>query len=87
MPIHLPFPIRNLTPAEFDVVESLVMSCAYAAQITLGRLCDERVFENMLALLLRATGIEEVQTQVPVRVCHDQFEKVYRFDLLVQHAL
>lgn len=56
MPIQLPFDIRNLSPAEFDQVDAVVMPCAYAAQNVLGRLYDERVYENRMLRLLRGRG-------------------------------
>ena len=87
MPIHCPITIRNLTQDEFDERDRIVMRCAYASQNQLGRLCDERVYENDLALRLRAEGMSEVHTQVPVTVAHDTFEKVYRLDLIAAHAL
>jgi hypothetical protein len=40
MPIQLPFPFRNLSPAEFDQIDAVVMPCAYAAQNILGRLYE-----------------------------------------------
>ena len=70
MPIRCPIVIRNLTQPEFDERDRIVMRCAYAAQNELGRLCDERVYENDLALRLRAEGMPGVHTQVPVTVSH-----------------
>ena len=86
MPIHCPIPIRDLSKAEFDERDALVMRCAYAAQNTLGRLLDERVYENDLALRLKAEGCP-VHTQVPVTVSLGTFEKVYRCDLIAGDAL
>lgn len=87
MPITLPFVIRNLSQPEFDEIDRLVMRRAYDAQNELGRLCEERVYENKLASLLRAGGLKDVQTQLPVTVTHATFEKVYRLDLVVGHAI
>ncbi len=87
MPITLPFVIRNITQAEFDAVDRLVMRRAYDAQNELGRLCEERVYENKLASLLCADGLTDVHTQLPVTVTHATFEKVYRLDLVVGHAI
>ena len=87
MPIACPIQIRNLTPSEFDERDAVVMRCAYAAQNALGRLCDERVYENDLARRLHAEGFKSVHTQVPVTVTHDGFVKEYRFDLLADDAL
>lgn len=87
MPIELQCALRNLTSAEFDEVDRVVMPMAYAAQNALGRLWDEPVYEEMLAGLLRETGVREVMTQVPVFVRHDGFEKMYRLDLVAGHAV
>lgn len=87
MPVTCPLAIRNLTQSEFDECDAVVMRCAYASQNALGRLCDERVYENDLALRLRAEGFASVHTQVPVTVRHDGFEKVYRLDLVANDAL
>lgn len=86
MPIQCPIPIRDLTKAEFDERDAMVMRCAYAAQNTLGRLLDERVYENDIALRLRAEGCA-AQTQVPLTVSHGTFEKLYRCDLVAADAL
>lgn len=87
MPIACPIQIRNLTPSEFDERDDVVMRCAYAAQNALGRLCDERVYENDLAMRLRAEGFKSIHTQVPVMVTHDGFAKEYRLDLVADDAL
>ena len=89
MPIRTPPSIstRDLSKPEFDERDRLVMRCAYAAQNKLGRLCEERVYENDLARRLKAAGFQEVHTQVPVTVTHGSFEKIYRLDLLADHAL
>lgn len=87
MPVTCPLSLRNLTQHEFDERDAIVMRCAYGAQNALGRLCDERVYENDLALRLRAEGFSSVHTQVPVTVTHDDFEKVYRLDLVARDAL
>ena len=62
------------------------MRHAYDAQNKLGRLLDERVYENELARTLRAAG-HEVHTQAPVRATHGSFEKTYYLDLIVDHML
>jgi GxxExxY protein len=81
-----PIAIRDLSKDEFDERDALVMRCAYAAQNTLGRLLDERVYENDLALRLQAEGCS-VHTQVPITVSLGTFEKTYRCDLIAGDAL
>lgn len=87
MPISIPITIRNLTQTEFDERDRVVMRCAYDTQNELGRLCDERVYENDLAIRLQAAGMTKVHAQTPVTVSHDGFEKCYRLDLVAEDAL
>ena len=63
------------------------MRCAYDCQNALGRLCDERVYENDLARRLRSEGFREVHSQVPITMSHGRFHKEYRLDLLADDAL
>ncbi|WP_395741580.1 GxxExxY protein [Prosthecobacter sp.] len=87
MPIKCAISIDNLTRDEFIRRDELVMDCAYAAQNKLGRLCDERVYENELADRLRTAGVKDVATQVPLYVTHGPFTKEYRLDLVADHAV
>ena len=87
MPIHCAIPIANLTRAEFIERDELVMKCAYATQNKLGRLCDEQVYENELAERLRAAGMMNVRTQIPLCVTHGLFTKEYRLDLVANDAV
>lgn len=83
MPIECPLTFRLLGEDEFNGIDRAVMACAYAAQNKLGRLCEEQVYENDVAARLRAEGIAEVYTQVPVTVSHRNFRKIYRLDLVI----
>jgi len=87
MPITCAIPIANLTRGEFIERDELIMKCAYATQNKLGRLCDEQVYENELAERLRAAGMSNVMTQVPLRVTHGLFIKEYRLDLVANDAV
>jgi GxxExxY protein len=87
MPIHCPIPIAPLSKADVEAIDSVVMNCAYASQNLLGRLCEERVYENDLAARLRAEGVKDVHTQVPISVSHNHFTKVYRLDLVVNQMV
>lgn len=83
MPIMCPLPFRPLLDATFAEIDQLVMACSYAAQNKLGRLCEERVYENDVAARLRTEGATDVHTQVPLAVSHRGFNKSYRLDLVV----
>ena len=87
MPFHCPLPIHSLSREEFEERDRVVMSCAYASQNELGRLCDERVYENDMAVRLRAVRFDEIHTQIPLTVSYRDFAKTYRLDLVVDGAL
>ena len=87
MPIVCDIPIRPVTDAAFAETDRLLMKCAYAAQNHFGRLCEERVYENDVAARLRAEGLREVFTQVPLTVSIGTFRKIYRLDLVVSQSV
>ena len=86
MPIHRTLELTDISDAEFERVDSAVMHHAYAIQNELGRLFDERIYENELTLRLRADGFI-VHTQVPLKVVHGSFTKVYYLDLVVNQMV
>lgn len=86
MPIVPTLNLKNLTDDEFDRIDAAVMRLAYVSQNKLSRLFEEHVYENDLALRLRAEGFE-VHTQVPIAVTLGIFEKTYYLDLVVNHML
>ena len=86
MPILCPISIRDITSDEFDSIDRIVMKHAYASQNELGRLRDELVYENDLALRLKNAG-HQVETQVPINITYKGFEKIYRIDLVCDHAV
>jgi GxxExxY protein len=83
MPIESPMRFERVPDTVFDSIDRSVMDCAYAAQNKLGRLCDERVYENDVAARLRAQGFIDVHTQLPLTVTHRTFRKLYLIDLVV----
>lgn len=87
MPIHCPIQIDRLSRNDFIERDVIVMRCAFEAQNCLGRLFEERIYENRLKTLLRSAGVKNVWTQVPVTVSHGTFKKVYRLDLVADSAV
>lgn len=87
MPIVCPLTLRSVTDEEFATIDKAVMACAYASQNQLGRLCEERVYENDVAARLRAEGIGDVHSQAPLTVSHRGFTKILRLDLVVNSVL
>ena len=82
MPIQRSISLPPITNDAFAAIDRVVMRHAYAIQNEMGRLFDERVYENELALRLRRDGFI-VQTQVRITVTHGNFLKDYYLDLVV----
>jgi GxxExxY protein len=64
----------------------LVMAHVFASQNELGRLCDEAVYQNDIALRLKAAGLGPVAKEVPVVVTWRDFTKTYYLDLVVRES-
>lgn len=82
MPIHAPT-LPRLTTGELKEIDYAVMHHAYASHKTLGRLCDERIYQADLAARLMEAGLGPVSREVPVAVTHRDFSKTYELDLTV----
>jgi len=78
---------ERLTRPDFDSLSRCVMGHVFASQNELGRLCDESVYQNDIALRLEAEGLGPVMTQLPVTVVWCDFKKTYSLDLVVRASL
>jgi GxxExxY protein len=83
-PFHCPIRFRHLSRPEFDEMSRLIMAQAFASQNELGRLCDEAVYQNDIALRLETAGLGPVAKEVPITVTWRDFTKTYYLDLVVQ---
>ncbi len=86
MPIHSDLVIEDILDTDFELIDKVVMRCAYATQNKFGHLFDERVYENDLAARLRIEGFD-VHTQKALKVYHGDFQKNYQLDLIVNHMI
>jgi GxxExxY protein len=84
MPVRCDSAFRGASLNEFEKIDYVVMGCAYSIQNELGRLCDESIYQNDLVQRLFATGIRDVQTEVPLTVTYNGFCKMYYLDLVVE---
>jgi GxxExxY protein len=86
MPITCPICLRPLDQEEFARLDYDVMRCAYTSHNQLGRLCDEVIYQNDLAVRLQIAGLGPVLREVSVTVTYRDFSKTYRLDLVVCDA-
>ena len=77
MPVHCAIAIPRLNQPEFGAASYRVMEHLFAIHRDFGRLFDERIYQQELAL--RVPGI---QLEVPVDVTHRTFTKRYFLDVI-----
>lgn len=82
MPILCPVRIEPLSTEAFGKLDYQVMRHAFDSQNALGRLADERIYRNDLAVRLNDAGIP-VLSEVRVILSYENFIKCLYLDLLV----
>lgn len=83
MPVECPVALCAMGQERFHALDNTVMRLAFALHNTLGRLCDERIYQDELALRCGKAGIAG-QREVELLACHQTFEKSYYLDLLLE---
>ena len=86
MPVEFEFEIEVVGQERFHALDKLVMKHAFDIHNTLGRFCDERVYQDELAYRCAADGMD-AQREAHIRVSHADFTKSYYLDLLVEHGI
>lgn len=82
MPVSCPIQITDLSTDQFRDLDYLVMRHAFDSQNSLGRLADERIYQNDLLFRLRGAGLN-VKREVPVFLSHGEFRKTLLLDVVV----
>lgn len=86
MPISLTYPLRRLDKDEFRQLDYAVMSHAFASQNELGRLCEEAVYQQDLAIRIQEAGLGPAKIEFPISISHKDFSAAYSADLVVADA-
>lgn len=85
MPIKFDFPVRVLPQDEFHAIDRTVMRLAFDVQNELGRVYDEGIYQKELLFRCQREGFE-VLLEPLVCVVHDDFEKRYFLDMLINRG-
>ena len=85
MPIECQIEVLPVEQERFHGIDRLVMRHAFDMHNTLGRLCDERIYQDELAQRCLTSGFD-THREVEVRVSHADFSKAYFLDLLVERC-
>ena len=81
MPIECQIAIAPAAQERFHEMDRMVMRHVFDIHNTLGRLFDERIYQDELAQRCRADGLE-VHREVELRVSYLDFSKPYFLDML-----
>ena len=87
MPIQVGAPVSPVSDREFDRIDYEVMKHAFNIHNRQGRLCDEPIYQKLLASRLRASWLSSVLREVPVSAIHESFRKTYYLDFLVNSGV
>jgi GxxExxY protein len=86
MPVECSVEFSPVGQERFHAVDKAVMRHAFDIHNTLGRFCDERVYQEELAQRCRASGFE-VHREVLLRALYQGFAKPYYLDMLVERGI
>lgn len=86
MPVECHVEITPVGQERFHAVDKVVMGHVFDIHNTLGRFCDESIYQEELAQRCRAAGIE-VQREVLLRALYRGFAKPYYLDMLVERGI
>ena len=85
MPVDCGIELDPVDQERFHAVDRLVMRHVFDIHNTLGRFCDEKIYQEELAERCRASGLA-AHREVALRVMHRGFVKPYYLDMLVEQG-
>lgn len=85
MPVECEIEFESVSQDEFHCLDKSVMRHAFDIHNSMGRFCDERIYQNELAVRCQNSGFE-TQREVEIRLAHGSFSKSYFTDILVNRS-
>ena len=85
MPIKCDVNIEPAGQEQFHAVDKIVMRHAFDIHNTIGRFCDEKIYQEELSK--RCRGSFDVHTEVLIKVLHHGFSKPYFIDMLIDNGI
>ena len=87
MPIEHAVKTKFISEDEFHDIDYEVMGLAFSIHSELGRLWNEKIYQNELAFRCQKSGFEKVKTEVPILVSHQDFRKCFYVDLVLDDTV
>jgi len=79
--------IKMISEQDFHEIDYQITGFAFDIYNEIGRLWDEKIYQNALANRCREAGFANVETEVPIIVSYQNFVKEYYIDILVQDSI
>lgn len=74
MPIDYAFKTKRISEDDFHALDYQVMALAFSIHRELGRLWNEKIYQNELADRCLKSGFEKVDIEVPLKVSYNHFD-------------
>ena len=87
MPITMGLDAEPISSQHFYELDYKVMKLFFSIHNEMGRLWNEKIYQNELAHRCKQVGFDNVNIEVPITVSYNDFVKVYYIDLLVNNAI
>ncbi len=86
MPIECDIEIKTVSQDGFHQLDISVMRHAFDIHNSMGRFCDERIYQDELAGRCQMAGLES-RREVEIRLTHGSFSKSYFIDMMIERAV
>jgi GxxExxY protein len=87
MPIKIGVQTKPVSYEDFHAVDYEVMGIVFSIHRELGRLWNEKIYQNELVHRCRRAGFDSITAEVPICVSYEDFVKVYYIDLLINNVI
>lgn len=87
MPIEYAFKTKSISEDDFYELDYDVMGLVFSIHRELGRLWNEKIYQNELAYCCQKAGFEKVAIEEPIQVSYQDFRKLYYVDLVLNDAV
>ena len=74
------------TQDEFHAIDKILMSFAFDIQNTMGKFCDEKIYQEVMARKCVGASIKACR-EIELIVSYKDFQKKYKLDLLVDNGV
>lgn len=87
MPIEYQFKPNIISKQDFYAIDYQVMGLVFSMHNELGRLWNEKIYQNELAYRCQKAGFQKVATEVLIQVSYLDFRKFFYIDLMLNDAV